>query len=93
MNICQVIKTYVDYTEDETVLRAHGEVAATSIAFDGGLESSLDEELVHLFNASNLVRSGVDGEHKHEDDGKENSGVCTIDPRSETRLERVKYTD
>jgi hypothetical protein len=69
------VKTYVDDTEDESILRPHGEVATVSIARDRGLGSGLSEQLVHLFDATNLVRGGIDGEHEHKDDGEEDGGV------------------
>lgn len=49
------------------------------VSRDGGLSGRVDEEFVHLFNASNLVRGSIDREHEDEDDSKENRSVSTID--------------
>jgi hypothetical protein len=72
---------YVDDTEDESILGAHGEITAASIAFDRGFESGFYEKFVHLLNASDLVRGSVDGEHEHEDDGKEYRSVGAVELR------------
>jgi hypothetical protein len=71
-------KTYVDDTENESVLGAHGKVTATGIAVNGSFESSLYEELMHFLDASNLVRGSIDCEHEHEDDGEENRSVGAV---------------
>ena len=56
--------SHVDDTKDQTVLRAHCEIASVSIAGDRVGLCGVDEELVHLADASNLVRRRVDGEHE-----------------------------
>lgn len=85
---CGKVADDVDDTEDEAILGAHGEVATASVSVDGSLQSSLDEELVHLLDTSNLVGGSVDGEHEHEDDGEENRSVRAIKQLSEKYLQR-----
>lgn len=72
----------VNDTKDETVFRAHREIASVSIARDGVHLCSVDEELMHLADASNLVRRRVDGEHEGENDGEKDCGMRVVAEQS-----------
>jgi hypothetical protein len=65
---CAEVADDIDYEEDRALLRAHGEIGATGIAFDWMPLGSFYKEVVYLGRATKIFVCRVCGEGKHQKD-------------------------
>jgi hypothetical protein len=65
---CAKVANDIDHEEDRALLRAHGEIGATGIAFDWMSLGSFYKEVVYLGWATKILVCRVCGKGKHQKD-------------------------